>query len=187
MNRLENWFCASRLWRALSARQVMPFLLQGVTLGEHVLELGAGAGAATLVLRHRSGRVTALERDPYLLGKLHQRMTNGRTGVLQGDATLLPFADATFSSVVAVLVLHHVETRELQDRLFTEARRVLRPGGIFLALEVRDGLFMRLEHLGDTFLALDPAALPGRLKALGFRDISVTPRSFFFRFSAARV
>jgi ubiquinone/menaquinone biosynthesis C-methylase UbiE len=186
MNRLENWFCASRLWRAVSARQVMPFLLQGVTLGEHVLELGAGAGAATLVLRHRTGRVTALERDTYLLGKLHQRITNGRTDVLQGDATLLPFADATFSSVVAVLVLHHVKTRELQDRLFTEARRVLRQGGVFVALEVTNGLQMRITHLADTFLPLDPWALPERLAALGYRNVFIERRSFLFRFNAMR-
>lgn len=186
MNRLENWFCASRFWRGLSARHLVPFLLEGVTLGDHTLELGAGAGAATVALQQRAGRVTAIERDAYFLRTLGERVRGAGTGVLQGDATILPFPDGVFSSVVAVLVLHHVETPQLQDRLFAEARRVLRPRGVFVALEVADGLQMRLVHFADTFVPLDPARLPGRLAALGYRDVSITRRSFVLRFQAAR-
>ncbi len=186
MNRLENWFCASHFWRGFSARRLAPFLLEDIALGEHALELGAGAGAATGVLQQRAGRVTALERDAYFLKTLRGRICGTPTAIVQGEATSLPFPDATFSSVVAVLVLHHVETRELQDCLLREARRVLRPRGVFAALEVADGLLMRVVHVGDTFTPLDPAALPERLAALGYRDVSITPRSFLFRFRAVR-
>lgn len=186
MNRLENWFCASRPWRGFSARRLVPFLLKGVSLGGRALELGAGAGAATVLLQERAGCVTALERDPYFLETLRGRVRGTNATVLQGDATTLPFPDASFSSVVAVLVLHHVGTRELQDRVFAEARRVLRPGGVLAALEVVDGLLMRAVHVGDTFTPLDPTALPQRLEALGYRDISIALRPFVFRFHAAR-
>lgn len=186
MNRLENWFCASRFWQEFSARRLAPFLLEGVALGEHALELGAGAGAATLLLQQRAERVTALERDPYLLKTLCARVRGARTTVLRGDATALPFPDETFSSAVAVLVLHHIETAELQDRLFAEARRVLRPGGVFVALEVADGLLARMAHIGDTFVPLDRSALPRRLAAFGFGEVSITARPFLFRFRAVR-
>jgi SAM-dependent methyltransferase len=51
--------------------------------------------------------------------------------VYHGDATALPLGDATFDVVVCFTMLHHVPTCELQDRLFKESRRVLRPGGVF--------------------------------------------------------
>jgi hypothetical protein len=47
MNRYETWFCGTRLWRWMTRRQLLPWILQGSELGGHVLELGAGPGAAT--------------------------------------------------------------------------------------------------------------------------------------------
>ena len=43
----------------------------------------------------------------------------------------MPFADATFSAVVCLTMLHHLPDPELQDRLFAEVHRVLGPGGVF--------------------------------------------------------
>lgn len=47
MNAFETWFCGSGFWRYVTRRELLPWILQGSTLGEHVLELGAGLGAAT--------------------------------------------------------------------------------------------------------------------------------------------
>jgi SAM-dependent methyltransferase len=57
------------------------------------------------------------------------RVPAGR--VVQGDATKMPFADATFSAVACLTMLHHLPVSELQDRLFVEVHRVLGPGGVF--------------------------------------------------------
>ncbi|MES1260315.1 MAG: SAM-dependent methyltransferase, partial [Acidobacteriota bacterium] len=43
---------------------------------------------------------------------------------------------------------------------------------------------MRLLHLADTLTPIDPAALPARLKAAGFRDIAIDVRPGRFRFRA---
>jgi len=42
MNRFETWFCGSPFWRYVTRRQLLPWILEGSELGEHVLELGAG-------------------------------------------------------------------------------------------------------------------------------------------------
>src|SRR6267143_1757047 len=63
MNRYETWFCGTRLWRWMTRRQLLPWILQGSELGEHVLELGAGPGAATEELGRLAARVTSLEYD----------------------------------------------------------------------------------------------------------------------------
>ena len=42
MNRFENWFCASSLWRFFTERKLLPWILSGYPLGDHVL-VGTGA------------------------------------------------------------------------------------------------------------------------------------------------
>jgi hypothetical protein len=43
--------------------------------------------------------------------------------VVYGDVAAIPFADGSFSGVVAFIMLHHVPTAESQDRLFLRFRR----------------------------------------------------------------
>lgn len=192
MNRLENWFCASSFWRRVTRDQFLPWLLAGLELGDHVLEIGAGAGAATEELRKRAARVTSLEYSRDLLAKLVQRdgldgaADNRNDAAVQGDAAVLPFPGKTFSAVMAVLMLHHLPSREAQDRAFAESFRVLRPGGVFVALDIENSWFNRVLHIRSTFVPLEPAELPARLGAAGFSGVNVTFRRAGFRVTARR-
>ena len=150
------------------------------------MEVGAGPGAATEELRRRAARVTSLEYDHGSAVSLAARKLGNRGAVLQGDAAALPFPNETFSSAIAVLVLHHMKSRELQDRAFTEIFRVLRPGGIFLALEIKDGWLQRVGHIRSTFVPLAPATVPARLETAGFTRITVDFRRGAFRVCAFR-
>jgi ubiquinone/menaquinone biosynthesis C-methylase UbiE len=191
MNAYETWFCGTRLWRWMTRRQVLPWVLQGSALGEHVLELGAGAGAATVELARRAPRVTSLEYDHALAVKLSNsvsRSTNHPSvSIIQGDAAALPFPDATFSSVLAILMLHHLKSIEWQDRAFSEVYRVLRRGGVFLAFDIPDGWFHRAGHIKSTFVPLDPATASQRLMAAGLSKVIMDSRSGGFRIRALRV
>ncbi len=73
MNKFENWFCGSSLWRFVTERKLLPWILSGYALGDHVLEVGAGPGATTQELLRRAGRVTSLEYDPAFVAKLAER------------------------------------------------------------------------------------------------------------------
>ena len=121
MNSLENWFCASKMWRSLTEQKWLPFALEGTTLGDHVLEVGAGPGAATNALAARVRRVTSLEYSHKFCVGLRTKV--GAMDVVQGDAANLPFAGHTFSSAIAVLVLHHLRSREAQNCAFAEIHR----------------------------------------------------------------
>src|SRR5215472_16700534 len=107
MNAFENWFCGSGLWRFVTRRQLLPWLIGESQLGDHLLELGAGPGAATAELRRRVSRVTSLDYDNKFAAALRSRFANDHIGVLRADASELPFPDRTFSSAIAVLMLHH--------------------------------------------------------------------------------
>ncbi len=186
MNRLENWFCGSAFWRQATERKILPWILSGYKLGDNVLELGAGPGATTEELRRRALRVTSLEYDQKFAARLGARFRNTNVGVLRGDAAALPFPDGTFSSVIAVLVLHHLKSLEHQDRTFAEVHRVLRPGGVFLAMEIGDGWLQRFGHIKSTFVPVAPADAFARLTSIGFSKIVVDMQRAAFRICALR-
>jgi ubiquinone/menaquinone biosynthesis C-methylase UbiE len=186
MNSYETWFCGTRLWRWVTRRQLLPWMLQGSELGEHVLELGAGPGAATEELNRLAGRVTSLEYDHEFAAKLGARVNSGSLTVIQGDAAALPFSSSTFSSAIAILTLHHLRSCELQDRAFGEIARVLRPGGVFLAFEIQDSWVNRVGHFRSTFVPVAPASVVARLTAAGFSRAAMDLRSGGFRIRALR-
>ena len=186
MNTFENWFCSSSLWRFVTERKLLPWILSGYALGDHVLEVGAGPGATTDELLRRAGRVTSLEYDPSYVSKLAQRHRNSNVTVVRGDAAALPFPDGTFSSVVAVLVLHHLKSSEQQNQAMQEFHRVLKPGGMFFAFEIRDGWLHRVGHYHSTFVPVSPAAAFARLTVAGFSRIAVDIERSAFRVCALR-
>jgi SAM-dependent methyltransferase len=182
VNLIHRIYCRSGRWRARLS-QLLPWATAGIPLGgATVLELGSGPGLTTDWLRPRVGALATVEYDESDAKALGRRLPD--VDVYHGDATALPLGDATFDVVVCFTMLHHVPTRELQDRLFKESRRVLRPGGVFAGSDSRWGPLFALAHLGDTLLLVDPVALPERLRAAGFVDATTEKRRSAFRFRA---
>src|SRR5260370_19086598 len=186
MNGVETWFCGWPFWRCVARRQLLPWILQGSELGEHVLELGAGPGAATEELGHLAARVTSLEYDHAFAAKLGARVRSASVTVIQGDAATLPFSDGTFSSAIAILMLHHLRSNELQDRAFAEIWRVLRPGGVFLAFEIQDGWLHRMGHVRSRFGPVAPSSAFARLNAARCSNVALDFRRGGFRIRALR-
>ncbi len=185
MNSLENWFCGSNLWRSITERKWLPWALENINLGKHVLEIGAGPGAATAELGRRARSVTSLEYDHKFCVKVRSK-GESNVFVVQGDASALPFAAQTFTSAIAILVLHHLRSTEAQDRAFEEIYRVLKPGGMFVALEIEDGWLSRAVHIRSTFVAVAASGVGQRLSSAGFSNIQVTKRDGGMRLRAQR-
>lgn len=168
MNLMHRRLCSSADWAAKVADR-MPGDLARVDLGDDVLEIGPGYGATTAVLVGRVPRLTAVEVDEASAARLDAEY-RGRATIVHGDGTALPFDDGRFSAVVCFTMLHHVPSRALQDALFAEAARVLRPGGVFRGVDSQLRLRFRILHIGDTMVVVDPGTLPARLTAAGFDD-----------------
>jgi hypothetical protein len=62
-------------------------------------------------------------------------------------------------------MLHHVPSAELQDRLLSEVRRVLKPRAMFLASDNLSNFVMKLRHIGGTMVFVDPKTVRPRLEA----------------------
>ena len=173
MNRFHRWYCRSDRWARTVESRLLPWALRGLDLGDEVLELGPGPGLTTDVLRQQVARLTVAEVDAATAAVLRDRLGGTNVTVEQADATTTPFAGACFSAVVCFTMLHHVPSAGLQDALFREAFRVLRPGGVFAGSDSTASLMFRLAHLFDTMTLVDPASLAGRLHRAGFEAVDV--------------
>jgi SAM-dependent methyltransferase len=118
-------------------------------------------------------RLTSVEIDAELAARLQSRYAGSHVEVLLGDGTRLSLADGRFSGAVCFSMLHHVPSQDLQNRLFSEVARVLRPGAPFVALDSLESDDLRGFHEGDTFVPVDPATLPGRLQDTGFTGVEL--------------
>jgi SAM-dependent methyltransferase len=186
MNGFHRQVCRSARWRR-RIKRLLPWALQGVELGDDVLELGPGPGVTTDLLSGQVRRLTALEVDATAAAALQDRLDGSGVHVVHGNGTAMPFADGSFSGVVAFTMLHHVPTIALQDRLLSEAWRVLRSGGVFAGLDGVGSFLFRLIHLGDTYTPVDPDTFRGRLERVGFTDVAVGRGQARFRFRATQV
>jgi SAM-dependent methyltransferase len=186
MNRLHQWYCQSNRWRRKLNSEILPWALNGVDLGEKVLELGPGPGLMTEWLVRHCRHVTCLELDAMAAHSLSRRTAKDKVKVAAGDAAEMPFANGLFSSVLSFTMLHHLPSAALQDRLFCEAFRVLKSGGIFVGCDSMWSLGMQLFHVSDTMVAINPERLPARLEAAGFAAVNIKTRGRRFRFLGRR-
>ncbi len=187
MNLAHAVLCSSGWWERTVERELLPWGLGGVELGDDVLEIGPGFGATTRVLARRPGSLTVVELSGRYCRRLRHRLGD-EVQIVQADATAMPFADGRFSGVVCFTMLHHVPSPELQDRLLAEVARVLRTGGVFAGTDsLGTGRAFKLLHLHDTLVPVAPDGLPARLQGAGLLEphIDTGGRSFRFRAIAA--
>jgi SAM-dependent methyltransferase len=185
MNQLHQWLCRSDRWRSTVAQR-LPWAIGNTDLGPNVLEIGPGPGLTTDLLRTSVPRLTTLEIDATLASSLSSRLKGSNVQVIEGDATGMPFAESEFSGAVSFTMLHHVPSQELQDKVLAEVFRVLKPGGFFVGSDSLQNWFMRIIHIGDTLVPLNPDTFGARLESAGFEVLDVQTNSQVFRFRARR-
>lgn len=131
---------------------ILPWALGEIDLGDDVLEIGPGYGATTDVLGTVAARLTSVEIDEELAAMLRKRfLDTPSVEIVSGDAAHLAYEDGRFSGAACFTMLHHVPRAELQDRLFAEVARVLRPGAALVASDSLCSDELAAAHEGDTY------------------------------------
>ncbi len=115
--------------------KMLPQLLQGQGDAQ-VLDIGCGAGHASFAVAPRVAQVIAYDLSPQILELVAREAARRglhNLSVKQRVAEALPFPDASFDHVLTRFSAHHWS--DLAAAL-KEVRRVLKPGGRFIAIDV---------------------------------------------------
>ena len=141
-----------RRWRRLAAEAV-------VRPGDAVLDACCGTGDLALAAERAGGRVTGLDFSEKMLARAREKSQTVEW--VLGDATALPFPDASFDAATVGFGIRNVPDLEAG---LAELARVVRPGGRLACLEITrpEGLvrpFFRLWF--DGLVPLAGKVLPG--------------------------
>jgi demethylmenaquinone methyltransferase/2-methoxy-6-polyprenyl-1,4-benzoquinol methylase len=148
--------------------------------GSWVLDIGAGTGDLSFAAAARGASVVAIDLSPGMLAVLSRRATGmqrARVRPLVGNAEALPLPDASIDRIVSGFTVRNVGDL---GRAFAELRRVLRPDGRAVVLELShppSPVFAQLFALYFSFL------LPALARLLGgdgraYRYLPESLRSF---------
>ena len=147
----------------------------------HVLDIGSGLGGPARTLAETYGcRVTGIDLTQAFCDAATAMSDWVRLGDLvsfkQADATDLPFENRVFDAAMTIHVAMNIAAK---DKMYMEARRVLKPGGVFAVYDVLQG--EGGEVLYPVPWARDPSishlATPAEMKTLlsggGFKLLDV--------------
>jgi ubiquinone/menaquinone biosynthesis C-methylase UbiE len=117
----------------------VPTQFAGIRMGDHVLDLGSGAGNDCFVARAlagESGHVTGLDFTDEMLVKA--RLNASKLGFdnvefVKGDIEEMPLPDNRYDLILSNCVLNLVPDK---TKAFSEMMRVLKPGGHFCISDV---------------------------------------------------
>ena len=130
-------FGLDRSWRRRAVGIVKDHLRSTGHVRPSILDLASGTGDLALEALSQlpDAQITAIDPVPAMLDLFRQKIEGKGTGIViaEGDAEHLQFQDATFDAVTIGFGTRNFTNLEIA---FREIYRVLKPGGIFVNLEL---------------------------------------------------
>jgi ubiquinone/menaquinone biosynthesis C-methylase UbiE len=107
--------------------------------GEHVLDIGCGTGTLAILAKRRvgeAGRVHGVDAAPEMIERARTKATRAgaELTLAAGIVQSLPLPDQAVDVALSTLMLHHLP-RKARPEIVREIKRVLKPGGRFLAVD----------------------------------------------------
>jgi len=155
----------------------------GFRNGDVIVDLGCGPGDYALESARTvgaSGLVYALDKQSELLDDLNERaaeagLTNIRTMVCDITGSL-PVPDHCADVCIAITVLHVPAVSANKDQVFTEVKRVLKPGGRLITIDVKpeDASFGPPMHMRIAPQDMEDAAVQHGFERIKLTDLGFT-------------
>jgi len=166
-----------------------PVALASLKEGEHVLDLGSGAGFDCFLAANKvgkNGKVIGVDMTPAMIDKARENARKENYDNVEfrlGEIENLPAADNSVDVIISNCVINLSPEKE---RVFRDAFRVLKPGGRLMVSDI-----VLLRELPD-FIKNNSAAYVScvagavlkdhyidLIKDAGFQDVNVVGESFF--------
>ena len=148
-----------------------------VSEADRILEIGCGGGAniARLLERAPHGHVTGVDYSTVSVqaSSNHNQaaIDEGRCTVLEGNSSALPLPDDAFDVATAFETTYYWDLQTA----FSEVKRVLKPGGLFMICNEDDGDDPEVLDLADKIPGMTvhtPAQLEAALEEAGFEIVT---------------
>jgi ubiquinone/menaquinone biosynthesis C-methylase UbiE/DNA-binding transcriptional ArsR family regulator len=159
----------------------VPTLLALLPREYAVADIGCGTGEVLALLASSVSRVIGVDREQAMLDAAARRCEHFSNIELKlGEIDSLPIDDQALDAALCMLVLHHLSDVE---GAFYEARRVLKPGGRLIVLDMvahnrRDyRTSMGHRHLGFSQDLITHLAANAQLSLLRFQEIPPDPEA----------
>ncbi len=153
--------------------------------GEKVLDVGCGTGTLTIALRAKvgpGGEIVGIDAAPEMIAVPRDKATKQgadidfRVGLIEE----IPFPDDSFDLVLSSFMLHHLPD-DVKGKGLAEIRRVLKPGGRFLVVDLTVHGHSFVGHV-MTLLGHGERGQASELKAImddaGFGEVEILESRF---------
>jgi ArsR family transcriptional regulator len=134
-----------------------------------VADLGCGTGNASELLAPLVQRVIAVDQSAPMLAAARKRLSGAKNvEFVRAELASLPLEDASVDACVCMLVLHHLESPE---SAMSEMRRVLRPGGRALIVDMVEHDRVEYRHaMGHRWLGFSSAKMLQHARGAGLMN-----------------
>ena len=169
----KGWLAAHVVARLTGEANAWLVDLLDAGAGDHLLDVGCGPGLAVAGAAARGSRAVGVDASLTMVRHAGRRnrafIRRGQVAVHQADATLLPFADASFTKVGS---LNSLQFWTDPAQGLGELHRVLEPGGqVAVVLMARSD-----EPAGSPPVWVDETR--ARMEDAGFTGVRIASRSF---------
>ncbi|HEV8543771.1 MAG TPA: metalloregulator ArsR/SmtB family transcription factor [Verrucomicrobiae bacterium] len=171
--RFDRSYGPGRSWQAFG------HLLLRILPPLEIADLGSGEGLLSELLARRARRVIAVDNSEKMVSFGAEKARQNGLKNLEfrlGDLESPPIAENSVDLAVLSQALHHARNPGVT---ISGARKILRPGGQIMILDLHEHGFERAQELyGDLWLGFKTSDLHRWLEAAGFKkiDISVVAR-----------
>lgn len=167
--RFDRSYGPGRSWQAFG------HLLLRILPPLEIADLGSGEGLLSELLARRAKKVIAVDNSEKMVAFGEEKARKNGLKNLEfrlGDLETPPIGENSVDLVVLSQALHHAEN---PSAAVLSARRILRPGGQILILDLAEHGFEKARELyGDRWLGFKTSDLQRWLEAAGFKKIEIS-------------
>ena len=138
------------------------------TKGMNILDVGCGTGTHLELYQRYQCNLSGLDLSQSMLQVASNRLKSTAQLAL-GDATSMPYEDARFDLVIAMLALHEMSPK-IRPQVLCEIKRVLKKDGRILLIDFHNGPYQPVQGWVSKGIIIIAELAAGRNHFINYRN-----------------